>query len=72
MIKLTRLNGMNYYLNADLIEQIESTPDTVVTLSINKTLLVKETPEEVIEKVIDYKRKIFGFDKEFIKFIKDA
>lgn len=58
MIKLTRFNGKVFVLNDDLIEIIEETPDTVIKLSNNKKVVVKEGIDEVIEKIIKYKRKI--------------
>lgn len=59
MVILRRINGKEFVLNSDLIEYIEATPDTVVTLTNGKKIVVKETVEEVIEKVICYKRKIY-------------
>jgi len=59
MIKVTRLNGVNYYLNCELIETIENTPDTVITLRDGKKLLVSETSEQIIAKIIEYKKRIF-------------
>lgn len=59
MIKVTRLNGATYYLNCELIETIENTPDTVITLRDGKKLLVSETSEQIIEKIIEYKKRIF-------------
>ncbi|HHY53229.1 MAG TPA: flagellar FlbD family protein [Clostridiales bacterium] len=58
MIELTKLNKKKFYLNADLIETIESTPDTVITLRNGKLVLVEETPEQIVEEVIAYKRKL--------------
>ena len=58
MIKLTRFNRTNYVLNCDLIEMVESTPDTVITTITGKKYLVAETVEEIVEKVIEYKKKI--------------
>ncbi len=58
MIELTKLNKKKFYLNADLIETIESTPDTVITLRNGKLVLVEETPERIVEEVIAYKRKL--------------
>ncbi len=58
MIFLTRLNGKIFYINAELIEIVESTPDTVVTMSNNKKLIVKDSPEEIAERFIQYQRKI--------------
>ncbi|GLI19238.1 flagellar FlbD family protein [Tepidanaerobacter syntrophicus] len=59
MIELTRLNGTKFFLNAELIEIIESTPDTVITLTTDKKLVVLENKDEIIDKVIEYKRRIF-------------
>jgi len=58
MIKLTRFNGDIFVLNDDLIEVIEETPDTIIKLSNDKRVVVKEGVDEVIEKIIKYKRKI--------------
>jgi flagellar protein FlbD len=61
VIQLTRLNGEIIYLNCELIELVEETPDTVVKLTTGNKLLVKETVAEIIQRVIDYKRHIFHF-----------
>jgi flagellar protein FlbD len=58
MIKLTRLNGIPLYLNSDLIEHIDATPDTVVTLTSGPKFLVSETAEDVCEKVLAFRRSI--------------
>ncbi|MBE3579244.1 MAG: flagellar FlbD family protein [Caldanaerobacter subterraneus] len=63
MIYVTRLNDEEFVVNADLIEFIEKTPDTVISLTTGKKIVVKETPEEVIERVIQYKRKIFAIER---------
>ncbi len=60
MIELTRLNGKKFILNADLIEIIDCTPDTVITLTTNKKIVVMESPHEVTEKVVVYRRRIYG------------
>lgn len=62
MIKLTRLNKEEFFLNCELIETIEKTPDTIVSTINGKKIVVKETIEEIVQKVIQYKRKIF-YDK---------
>lgn len=59
MIKLTGINGVGYYLNCDLIETIETIPDTLITLRDGKKQYVMETPEEIVEKIIEYKKRIF-------------
>lgn len=58
MIKASRLNGEEMVINAELIECIEATPDTVISLTTGKKIMVTESTDEIIEKVIDYKRKI--------------
>ncbi len=58
MIKVTRLNGKELVINADLIETVEATPDTIITLTTNSKYMVKETPEEIVDKVVEYKRRI--------------
>lgn len=59
MIKLTRLTGAAFVLNSDLILTMEATPDTVLTLTTEQKLLVRENLDEVIARIIEYKRKIF-------------
>ncbi len=57
MVTLTRLNGSAIVINAELIEMLETTPDTVVTLTNGKKLLVQEPADEVIRRVVDYRRQ---------------
>ncbi len=59
MIEVTRLKGKKITVNAEMIETIEETPDTVITLVSGKKLIVSETSAEVAEMVIHYKKKIF-------------
>lgn len=59
MINLTRMNGSTYTLNSDLIEMVEETPDTVITLTSGKKLVVRESREDIIRLVEEYKRHIF-------------
>lgn len=59
MIELTKLNEMKITVNADLIEVVEETPDTIVTLTTGKKIIVKETRQEVANLVKSYKREIF-------------
>jgi len=58
MIKLTLYNDSDVILNADLIEFIERTPDTLVSLVTGKKVMVKESVEDVIGKVVAYRRLI--------------
>ncbi len=60
MIYLTRLNHVPVVLNADLIETIEVTPDTVISLTTGEKLVVLEPADEVVRRVIDFRRAIYG------------
>lgn len=63
LINITHLKGNKFYLNPEMIQTIEATPDTVITLENNKILVVRESPEEICEMYLDYRRKIStGFD----------
>jgi len=57
VIFITRPNGSKLYLNPELIQSVEATPDTVITLVSNKKLIVKDTPEEIAGRFIEYRRK---------------
>jgi flagellar protein FlbD len=56
MIKLTRLGGEAFVLNAELIRYIESRPDTFVTLTHGERVAVRESMDEVVRRAIDYQR----------------
>jgi len=58
MIRLTRINHAPFVLNSDLIEHVEITPDTVITLTTGQKLVVIETADEVIERVKEFRRDI--------------
>ncbi|MGB6940862.1 MAG: flagellar FlbD family protein [Bryobacteraceae bacterium] len=60
MIKLTRLNHVPLIVNADLIEHVEVTPDTVVALTNGQKFMVLESAEEVVEKVIQFRKAILS------------
>lgn len=62
MIALRRLNNEPIMVNPDLIEYLEATPDTVVTLTNGNKLLVRDRMDEIREKIIEYKRRIHGPD----------
>ncbi|MDP4108442.1 MAG: flagellar FlbD family protein [Bacillota bacterium] len=59
MIELTYLNGIPFVMNCNLIETIESIPETKVMLTNGKYFLVTETKDEIIQKVVEYNQKIF-------------
>lgn len=60
MIDLTRLNNQPLTLNADLIKYIEQAPDTVITLVTGEKLVVKESAEEVIRRVVRFRRMLLA------------
>jgi len=60
MIQLTRLNHVPLIVNSDLIEHVEVTPDTVVALTTGQKFLVLESAEDVVERVIQFRRAILG------------
>lgn len=61
MVDLTGMNNKVFILNSDHIEKIEKMPETIITLTNGKKYIVLESVEEVINKVIDYKRKILNY-----------
>ena len=64
MIRLTRLNGKAFVLNADLIKVLEETPDTVVTLINGERMVVTEKSDEIVERVVEYGRLLRTFRQE--------
>ena len=69
MIHLTRLNNTPLVVNADLIKFIENSPDTVITLITGEKVVVRESAEQVLERVREYHlqsahRIVFGISKE--------
>ena len=58
MIPLTRLNGHAFVVNPDLLERAEATPDTVVTLVDGTRLIVLESVEEIIERIIGFRAAV--------------
>ena len=62
MIKVTRINNSEIIINSDLIEFVESSPDTIISLTDGKKIIVRETPDEIIQKVASFRRLSFGID----------
>ena len=58
MIRLTRLNRAPMVLNSDLIEHIDVTPDTVITLTTGQILRVRESADEVVERIVEFRRRV--------------
>jgi len=61
MIRLTRINQVPLVLNSDLIEHIEATPDTVIALTNGQKLMVMESTDEIVQKVIAFRRAIANY-----------
>jgi flagellar protein FlbD len=57
MIRVTRLDGREIVVNADLIESMEETPDTILSFTTGRKLMVREKLDEVLERVFRYRRK---------------
>ena len=61
MIKVTRLNGTEIVLNADIIETMEETPDTVITLTSGNKYVVSESIEKIVDMYIELRRRCHPF-----------
>jgi flagellar protein FlbD len=59
---VTRLNNSKFWVNADMIEFMEATPDTVISLVNGDKIVVKDPPEAVIKAIIEFRRQIFHKD----------
>ncbi len=57
MIELKKLNGASIFVNPDLIRVVESTPDTLINFVDGESLLVKDTPQEIIASIVSYRRR---------------
>jgi flagellar protein FlbD len=60
VIRLTRLNNQPLAVNSDLIKFVEQAPDTVITLVNGEKVIVRETADEVLRRVIEFRRSILG------------
>jgi len=60
MIKLKKLNGFEIIVNAELIESVEATPDTVISLATGNRFIVKDSVDEVVARVVEYKKKVYS------------
>lgn len=59
MVSVTKLNDQQFVINIDLIETIEQTPDTVITMTTGNKHRVKENPEEIIDRIVKFKQAIY-------------
>jgi flagellar protein FlbD len=58
MIEVTRLNNSKLWVNAEMIEFVEATPDTVISLINSDKIIVKNSPQEVVKAIVEYRRRI--------------
>ncbi|MEW6566048.1 MAG: flagellar FlbD family protein [Spirochaetota bacterium] len=64
MIRVTRLDGTEYYINPHQIESIETHPDTTLIMLSGKKVIVREKPEQILQRIIEYRKLIGGFKNE--------
>lgn len=60
MIRLSRLNKEPFLVNCDLIEFVEETPNTIVSMVSGRKLVVSETADQITDLIVAYKRRVFG------------
>jgi uncharacterized protein YlzI (FlbEa/FlbD family) len=66
MIQLTRLNGHPLAINSDLVKMIENAPDTVITLVSGEKIVVRETGEQILERIVAFRRRVLsGLEMNF-------
>ncbi len=58
MIEVERLNGTKYFINPHMIESMESLPDLTITMLSGKKVIVKNSPEDIINKIVNYRKRI--------------
>jgi flagellar protein FlbD len=58
MIQLTRLNGLPLVINSDLIKLIENAPDTVISLVNGEKIVVRETREQILDRIVQFRRRV--------------
>lgn len=64
MIELRDINDREFVLNSQLIEILERIPETKITLTSGKYILVKDSFEQVIDKIVDFNRRVYGAERE--------
>ena len=64
MIEVTRLNGKKYWINPHQIESMEQNPDLTLTLLSGKQVVVTEAPQDIVDKIVEYRKRIGGFNQE--------
>ena len=64
MIEVTRLDGKKYWINPHLIENMEQNPDLTLCLLSGKKVIVRETPEQVVDKIVSYRKRLGILNQE--------
>lgn len=64
MIVVTRLDGRQYWINPHQIESIELNPDVTLLMLSGKKVVVKDSVEEILNRIVEYRRRIGGFKNE--------
>ncbi len=64
MIEVTRLNGKKYWINPHQIEDMEQNPDLTLTLLSGKKVVVSESPDEIINRIVEYRKRIGKYPQE--------
>ena len=72
MVYVTRLNHTTIVLNSDLIEHIEGTPDTLISMSNGQRLMVLESAEEIVNRVVEFRRRIHAPATSLLKELEAA
>lgn len=58
MIHVSRLDESDLIVNSDMIEFVEATPDTIITLTDGKKIIVKESPEEIVDRIVAFRQRV--------------
>ena len=58
MITITKINDVELVVNCDLIELVETTPDTTITMTTGRKVIIKESVDEVLERIVAYKKRL--------------
>jgi len=60
MIAVTRFDGSEFLINSELIETVEATPDTVITFAHDKKVVVRESPDEIVARIVTFRRRLYS------------
>jgi flagellar protein FlbD len=66
VISVTRLDGSEFVINSDQIETLEATPDTVITFAHDKKVVVRETPSEIVDRIVRFRQRVYGNPEELV------